>query len=189
MEFEEMQKIWDEQKGETMYAINETALHKSITRKKNAASKRMNMVETWISLINGAVAIFLFIDALNDSHYWDFLGSAMMLATVIYIQISRHKRLKAENTFDRSMFGELDHAIANTNSIIHFSRMMILGYLLPFSFFYILKMIVVEATLDQWLFVTGMYILAFGMILWERKKMHIPRKKNLEGMKRKLMEE
>ena len=37
MEFEEMQKIWDEQKGETMYAINESALHKSVTKKKNAA--------------------------------------------------------------------------------------------------------------------------------------------------------
>ncbi|WP_436517186.1 hypothetical protein [Ekhidna sp. To15] len=189
MEFDEMQKIWNEQKGETMYAINETALHKSITRKKNAASKRIDMVENWISLINGTVAVFLFIDALDDPHYWDFVGSAMMLATVIYIQISRYKRLKAENMFDRSMFGELDHAIANTNSIIHISRMMVIGYLVPFSFFYILKMIVIEASLEKWLLVTGMYILSFVLIYWERKKMHIPRKENLEVLKKKLMEE
>lgn len=189
MEFEEMQKIWNEQKGETMYAINETALHKSITRKKNMASKRMDGVEIGISLINGVMAIVLFIDALNDPHNWDFIGSAMMLATVIYIQVSRHKRLKAENTFDRSMVGELDHAIANTNSLIHFSRMMVLGYLLPFSFFYILKMLVVDASLEKWLFVLGMYILAFALIIWERKKMHIPRQKNLESMKRKLEED
>ena len=61
MEFEEMQKVWDEQKGETMYAINETALHRSVTRKKNAAGRRINRVEISVSVINGIVAIFLFV--------------------------------------------------------------------------------------------------------------------------------
>ena len=65
MEFEEMQKIWNEHKGETMYAINETALHKIVTRKRDAASRRINRVETRISLINGILAIFLFVLAMQ----------------------------------------------------------------------------------------------------------------------------
>lgn len=189
MEFEEMQKIWDEQKGETMYAINEKALHRSITRKKDAASRRINKVEIGLILINSACGVILFIDALNDQHNWDFIGSAMMFCTVIYMGFLRHKRRKAENTFDRSIGGELDHAIANTNSIIHVSRMMIIGYLIPFSVFYIIKMISLGGPLNSWLTIGGMYLLAFVLIQWERKKMHIPRKEKLERMKRKLEEE
>ena len=189
MEFEEMQKIWDEQKGETMYAINESALHKSVTRKKNAASRRINKVEIGLVLINTFCSITLFIDALNDPHNWDYIASAMMMGTVIYMLFLRHRRKKAENTYDRTMIGELDHAIANTNSIIHVSRMMIIGYLIPFSIFYIGKMISLEAPLDKWLLVGGLYLLAYFLIQWERKKMHIPRKVSLEQLKRKLMEE
>ncbi|MEO9870998.1 hypothetical protein [Ekhidna sp.] len=189
MEFEEMQKIWDEQKGETMYAINEMALHKSVTRKKNAASKRINKVEIGLVLVNGFCSGLLFIDALDDPHYWDFIGSAMMLGTVIYMLFLRRRRKKAENTFDRNMIGELDHAIANTNSIIHVSRMMIIGYLIPFSIFYIGKMISLGAPLDKWLLIGGMYLLAFILIQWERKSMHLPRKEHLLALKRKLMEE
>ncbi|WP_420575632.1 hypothetical protein [Ekhidna sp.] len=189
MEFEEMQKIWDEQKGETMYAINESALHNSIGRKKDAASRRINKVEIGVSLINGVVAIVLFFDALNDPHNWDFVASGLLLGTVAYIQYFRWKRRKAERTFDRSMLGELDHAISNTNSIIKFSHLMIVGYMIPMSVFYIAKMIDRGASLDKWLIITGMYLLAFLLIRWERKKMHIPRKENLLSLKRKLMDE
>ncbi len=42
IEFDEIQKIWNEQKGETMYVINEDALRRSVTDKKNAAGKKIN---------------------------------------------------------------------------------------------------------------------------------------------------
>lgn len=184
-----MQKIWDEQKGETMYAINETALHRSVTRKKKAASQRINKVEIALILINSLCSALLFFDALDDPHNWDFIGSAMMMGTVLYIFYTRHKRKQAENNFDRTIVGELDHAIANTNSIIHFSRMMIFGYLIPFSVFYIGKVIALGDTPEKWLLIGGMYLLAFVLIQWERKKMHIPRKNHLLLLKKKLMDE
>lgn len=189
MEFEEMQKIWNEQKGETMYAINEATLHNSVTRKKNAAIKRINKVEIGLMIINSLCSIYLFADALDDPHYWNFIGSAMMMITVVYVALSRHKRKKSENIYDRSIVGELDHAIANTDSIIHFSRMMIIGYLIPFTVFYVGKMIVLNAPPNNWLLIVGMYLLAFILIQWERKKMHIPRKENLVSLKKMLLEE
>lgn len=189
MEFEEMQKIWNEQKGETMYAINESALHNRIKSKKRAASRRINKVEIGLILINSICSIILFADAFDDAHNWDFIGSAMMMGTVVYVILSRYRRKKAENTFDRSMLGELDHAIANTDSIIQFSRLMIIGYLVPFSFFYIGKMIVIGASLEKWMIIIGMYSLAFFLIQWERKSMHIPRKIHLENLRKKLTEQ
>ncbi|WP_420318314.1 hypothetical protein [Ekhidna sp.] len=189
MEFEEMQKIWSEQKGETMYAINESALHKRIGKKKDAASKRINMVEILISIINGVVAIILFIDALGDSHNWDFMGAGIMAATVIYIQYFRWKRIASENKFDRSMIGELDHAISNTNHIVRFSYLMIVGYLAPMSVYLFAKMISQGASLEKWLLIVGLYLLSFLLIYWERKTCHIPRQRNLIALKRKLIEE
>lgn len=153
MEFEEMQKIWNEQKGETMYAINETALHKSVTRKKNAASRRINRVEIILTLVNSTVAIILISIALVRSENWEFITSGLMAASVAYIQYFRWKRKKAENTFDRSMLGELDHAIWNTNSIIRFNYFMYVGYLIPFALIKLSEMIVNGAGLVKWLVV------------------------------------
>lgn len=187
MEFEQMQKLWDEEKKENYFVINEEAMHQSVGAKKNAANRRINLVEITISIINLACAVFLFNDALDDPHYWDYVGSAMMVGTVIYIQYSRRKRIKAEKTFDRSVLGELDHAISNTNAIITFSRLMAYGYFVPISIFYTSKMIFVGASLEKWFLVSGMFIFSFILIYWERKKMHIPRRQKLEALKEKLM--
>ena len=189
MEFEEMQKIWVEQKGETMYAINEAALHKSIQRKKRAASRRINKVEISLMIINFICTIFLFYKACYDTHYWNLVTAFMMLGTVIYIGHKRAQRRQATNTFDRSMLGELDHAISDTDSIIHISRMMITGYLIPFSVLFTIKMVVLGASIDKWFLVGGMYGLAFTLVLLERKKMHLPRKAHLLSMRRKLVED
>ncbi|MFK7952716.1 MAG: hypothetical protein AB8B73_07690 [Ekhidna sp.] len=189
MEFDQMQKIWNEEKKENLFVIDESALHKNVTRKKNAAGRRINKVEIGLILINSICSIILFISALNDTHSWNFIGSGLMLITVLYILYSRSKRKKGENTFDRSMLGELNHAISNTDSIIQFSRLMIIGYLVPFSIFIIGKLIWSDASIERWLTMGGMYLLAFILIQWERKKMHIPRKRNLEILRKKLIED
>ncbi len=190
MEFEEMQKIWNEQKGETMYAINETALHKSITRKKNAASKRINLVEISLIIINSIVTVVLIVDAILDKEgLWDYVGAIIMALTVVFLIAFRFRRKRNEQMFDRSMLGELDHAISNSHSMIQIATLMIYYYLLPMSLFSLSKMLYQGASLEKWLLIIGTFALSFTLIRWERKKMHIPRKKNLEGLKKKLMEE
>lgn len=189
LHFEEMQKIWNEQKGETMYAINESALHKSITTKKDAASKRINMVELGLIVINSAVSIILLADAVLDKEgLWDYLGAFIMALTVVFLVLFRRKRKKKENTFDRSMLGELDHAISNSHSIIQMTVIMIYFYLIPVGLYAILKMLYFGASLEKWLLILGMFILAFVLIRWERKVYHIPRKRDLLALKKKLMD-
>lgn len=190
MEFEEMQKIWDEQKGETMYAINESALHRSVTRKKDAASRRISIVEISLMIINSIVSIVLLVDAIVDKEgFWDYAGAMIMAFTVVFLLFFRMRRKKEENMFNRSMIGELDHAIANTRSIIQIATMMIYYYLIPVGVFSLGKMIYFGASLEKWLLIIGMYTLAFFLIQWERKSMHIPRKMNLLALKQKLLEE
>ncbi|MEO9481795.1 MAG: hypothetical protein ABJG47_00025 [Ekhidna sp.] len=190
MEFEEMQKIWDEQKGETMYAINETALHKSVTSKKKAASRRINIVEISLMIINSIVSVVLITDAILDEEgLWDYAGAVIMALTVVFLIAFRVRRKKNEQKFDRSMLGELDHAIANSHSIIQIATIMIYYYLIPVGFFTLGKMLYFGASLEKWFLIIGMFALAFFLVRWERKALHIPRKTRLEGIKRKLMEE
>ncbi len=189
MEFEEMQKVWDEQKGETMYAINETTLHRSVTRKKNAAARRINRVEIATSVINGIVAIFLFVIALQGKHNWAFVSSGLLTATVAYVQYFRWKRKKGENIFDRSMLGELDHAISITDSIIRFNYFILLGYLVPLCIINISKIIVGGASVEKWLITTAAFLFAFFLVRREQKACNIPRKKQLIALKKKLMDE
>lgn len=189
MEFKEIQKIWNEQKGETMYVINETALHRSVTYKKNAASRKINYEEISMSLINGIVAIFLFILALGGKHDWAFITSGLLAATVVYTQYFRWKRKKAENKFDRSMLGELDHAISNTNFTIRFYYFIIIGYLIPLSVINISKMTVEGADLEKWLITTIVLLLCILLMRRLQKRLRIYRKKHLLALKKMLMEE
>ena len=189
MQFDEMQKIWDAQNSETLYAINESALHRTITRKNKAASRRIDFVERSIVGINGLMSIVLFIEALNDAHNWDFVAAGILAFTVIYILYFRYKRKKGEQQFDKSMLGELDHAIENTKAIIRFTYLMVMGYFMPIASFYILKFLNRGASIEKWLFVLGMFALAIFLVRWERKVCHIPRKKELEALRSKLLDE
>lgn len=190
MEFEEMQKIWNEQKGETMYAIDQQALHNSVGRKKNAASRRINLVEISLIIINSAVTIILLADAIIEKEgFWDYAGAGIMGLTVLFLLYFRSRRKKKENSFDRSLMGELEHAIANSDSIIRIGTIMIYYYLIPIGIYTLGKMIYFSASLEKWLLMIGMYILALFLIRWERKAYHIPRKRNLMALKKKLTEE
>lgn len=189
MEFEEMQKVWNEQKGETMYVIDETALHRSVTRKKDAAGKRINRVEIMLTIINSMALIFLFIRMFYHPHTWGFITVAIVAVSVAYVQYFRWKRKKAENAFDRSLLGELDHAISNTNSMIRFNYLMFAGYYIPMFVVAFTSLIAKGASLEKWIFMTVFFLLGLFLIRWEQKACNIPRKKQLLALKKKLTEE
>lgn len=189
MEFEDMRKIWDEQKGETMYVIDETALHKSVSRKKDAVSRKINRLEIMASLVNGFVAIFVLVVAPQRNFYWALGASGLFAAAVVYTQYLRWKRKKGENRFDQSLLGELEHAISNANSIIKFNSFLVAGYFIPVFVFSFSKMIVRGAHLEKWLVTAGMFLLAILLTRWEQKRCNIPRRKQLLDLKMKLTEE
>jgi len=189
MEIEELQKIWNEQKSETMYAINEKALHENISKKKNAASKRMNIVEISLMAINSTTGIILLIDAILDREgIWEYALSVVLFLTVVFLALFRKRRQKQERTFDRSMLGELDHAIANSSSMIQISTIMIKYYLVPVGVFSIVKMAILGASVEKWLFMIGALCFAFIIIYYERKVCHFPRKERLLKLRAKLQE-
>lgn len=114
MEFDDMKKIWDTQNNEPLYAVNETALHHRILSKKRRGFHITNISE-WLSVLayGGAGCFILGTNLYKQSdNVWMYVLAAWMLVSALYTLVSRIRRIRGELQFDRSMNGDLAHAIS-----------------------------------------------------------------------------
>jgi len=117
MELEEMKKIWSEQDNEPMYVINESALRNSITRKKNKSIRITNISELLCIVVYIGVGLFLITAEM-------FVLSAWMIIVGLACLVGRVRRRVGERKFDRSMLGDLEHAVSVANYQVRFSGLM-----------------------------------------------------------------
>ncbi|MFD2933392.1 hypothetical protein [Spirosoma flavum] len=126
MEFDELQKIWNSQTNEPLWVINENALHNRILAKKEQARHIANFSELLLIFVNAGTGIFVL--GLNffkrPESLVMYLMAAWMFATALYVLASRIRRLKSENKFDRSMLGELNHALEMATYQVRLSGLM-----------------------------------------------------------------
>lgn len=114
MEFEEMKKIWDAQNNKPLYVIDEKALHNRIQSKMNTLRHFTSVSDWLLILINlGTGAILLGNNPIiTASNIFLALEAIWMFGIVAYLVISSIRRIKASRQFDRSIHGDLDHAIS-----------------------------------------------------------------------------
>jgi hypothetical protein len=131
MEFNEMKKIWDSQNNEPLYAINENALHNRILSKKKTGYHITNTSELLLIIVNAGAGLFVL--GLNLSkpgvNIYMYLLGAWMLLSALYMLVSRIRRIKRSQQFDRSMLGDLSQAISLATyqvRLSHFGRWNIL---------------------------------------------------------------
>lgn len=190
MEFDDMRKIWDAQNNEVLFAINEEALHNRVKSKKKAANRSVNAAEIGLIIINSLLTIYLIFDAIfNNGDTWDYAEVGIILFSIIYLLFRRFRRMASESRFDRSIIGELNHAINSAKSTLSLSYTLVYGYFLPMGIFVFLHMIYNGASLEKWLIVIFAYALGTFLVAWERKKCHIPRVNHLIALKDKLIRE
>ena len=126
MEFDEMKKIWDEQNNQPLYVIDEKALHNRIQSKMNSAMHFANINEWSIILFNlGASGVLFCLNYFSrGKNIFMYIESAWMFVTVVYVVVSRIRRIKASRQFDRSIQGDIDHAISLVSYQLHLSLMV-----------------------------------------------------------------
>ena len=126
MEFEELQKIWDTQNNEPLYAINEKALHNRILSKKKQGLHITNTSELLSIIVNAGAGCFIFgVNFFKHSgNIFMYLLSAWMIVCALYLLVSRLHRIKANQKFDRSISGDLNHAISVATYQVRLSQMM-----------------------------------------------------------------
>lgn len=189
MEFDELKKIWDSQTKEPLWVINENALHKRIQAKKGQAQHITTISELLLIFVNmGMGGIVLGLTIFKGSHnLFMYLMGGWMLATALYVLASRIRRLQGENTFDRSMLGELNHALSMASYQVGLSGLMRWN-ILPIGVLCLLS--IWEGGKSVWLLVCLLifFVLVYFASGWEHR-IYKGKKRELEGLQKKLQEE
>src|SRR6202008_1213324 len=109
MEFDEMKTIWDAQNNQTLYAIDEKALHTRVLSKKSRSRRNANFTELLLIIVNIAVACFITAVNLFRSKQTNFIFvmAGWMLLTAGFVLVARMRRTRNQNRFDRSVLGDL----------------------------------------------------------------------------------
>jgi len=126
MEFEELKKIWDVQNNQPLYAINEKAMYNLILSKKKQAHHITNISELLLIFVNlGSGVLVLSMNLFKQSGNISlYLLSAWMLGSGLYMLVRRIQRIKGSQQFDRSISGDLNHAISVASYQVHISQIM-----------------------------------------------------------------
>ncbi|MEL6671876.1 MAG: hypothetical protein AAFR61_06775 [Bacteroidota bacterium] len=189
MEFEDLQKVWDSQQNKMMYAINEDALFARILKHKRKAQNLAGMAELIIIFANlitfGLLASMEIMK--GKGNVFGMVMAAVMLGTAVYMGWRRWKRIKEENRFDRSMLGELEHAIANADYTVRVARSMGL-YLVAIA---VLSLLSLVADGTNWRMVIGMavfFVITAFASKWEYR-WYVKRRDKLTRLRDKLEKE
>jgi hypothetical protein len=189
MEFEKMKKIWDTQNNEPLYAINEKALHKRIHSKQKRAGHIANFSELLTIFVNFGAGFFVLAVSLfkQSGNLFMYLLAAWMFVTAFYVLTRRLRRIKEEHRFDRSMLGDLNHAISNATYQVRLSLIMRWN-ILPVGILMILGFW--ESGKAVWIIVPTLIFIAFVHFAsgWEHN-IYKTRKRKLEILQKKLQEE
>lgn len=186
--FEEMQSVWNSQKDEKLFAVNETVLHAYIKRKGRTISNLLGLFE-WIMIVfNLLVGIVLVVD-----HIYDTEAGYRLVLPITYFTFSAYsllrqlKRRTNEVRFKPTILGELDKAIWQINYLIRQGQTLMIWYVLPLvlalsiTVFYNQKLL--------WILVPTLTLIPicyFG-VRWEIHKWYLPKKRDLEALREKLI--
>jgi hypothetical protein len=189
MEFEEMKKVWDSQHNEPVYGINEKALHNRILSKKKQGYHITNVSELLCIVAYAFTGCFII--AMNlyrqNNNVLMYILSVWMLLSAGYVLVSRLRRIKGNHRFDRSMNGDLSHAIANAGYQVRFSH-LVRWNTLPIAALVVLSFM--EGGKSVWL-VAGMLVFFAATMYfsgWEHN-IYKNKKRELELLQQKLVEE
>ena len=186
MEFDELQKIWDSQNDKPLYAIDENALHNRIISKKNKGRHISNISELLTIIVNFAAGTFILgINILKGNPNISlYLMSVWMFAVAVYTLVNRSRRIKKDNLFDRSIRGDLFHAVSVANYQVKFSRLMRWN-ILPISLF--LFLVVLESGKSIWLAAcTSVFLVLANYVAGWEHNFYKTRKLELEILRDKL---
>ena len=184
-----MKKIWDTQNNQPLYAINEAALHRGIRNKRNRARWSSNFTEVSLIFIAIVTGTYSLIKTFGGDNIYAYPPAIMLLLTGVYVFIGRFRRKKIEKQYDQSLLGDLDQAIANVNFEIKRARTFVWWYILPIALAVILNMVMNSASVWKWLLISGAFLISYFVVQFGLKRMQIPYRRRLEGLREKLTKE
>lgn len=187
MEFDELQAQWAEQKQEDMYEIDQKALRRNVVAKRKRANGFSDKTEQILLGVNLFAGCFLLVIAtfFKEDDWAMYVVAVSMLCMAGYVAWVRMSRLRASGTFGRSITGELDQAISDTQHRVRISQIS-LWYLPVVAVFLISQFVNNGKPLWATLLLTAFFALTLIAGRWEHRKFHRGRLIELERMRDEL---
>ena len=113
MEFEEMKKIWDAQNNQPLFTLGETALLNRVQSKMTTISRATSISEWLLIIINLGTGAFLagLHPLKSGGNIFLLIEAVWLFAIVLFLMASAIRRIKASRRFNRTVHGDLNHAI------------------------------------------------------------------------------
>ena len=111
MEFEEVQNIWGAQDAQSIYRVDEKELYGKVLGRKRKALRITNISELLLICVNmGAGGYVWYLN--TRGVFFIYVMGGWMIAVALLCVVSRVRRIASGRRFDRSVRGELQHALA-----------------------------------------------------------------------------
>ncbi len=205
MEFKEMKVIWESQKDQPMFAFDREALHAMVRRKRLCIEQCVNIFEIVMIVILMAVAGILvgtrLFDAANYQPYTP-VANVMMLVVALssagYVAGKRFQRRQNELMFDQSLRGDLDKAISQIDYQISRLKSFHWWFILPMALLTALNCVAQGVSFPElfegrkiwiWPLFLASIVICYAAIVVELRWFHFPRKRNLESLREKLLDQ
>jgi len=180
MDFEEMKAIWNTQSDAGGYKIDEKELYGRVLAKKGKTLRIANFTELMIIGVYAGVGIFVLV----ESHMYYLAAWMWMVALVLLI--SRVRRLRAARRFDRTIQGELQHALAVAKYQVRVSQLMRWN-ILPIALFCLWGSWEGGKSVWGMVFIVLVFVVTFYASGFEHR-MYVRQKEALEALERSLNE-
>ena len=191
MNFEEMQLIWDKQRKETMYAINQEGLARLIDKQTFAIARDLKCLELSAFFVLLGLGAFSLIDTFfNGEEYFQLIGAPIEFAAAAFLWHRRRQRERRLKNDANNLVEEVRQAITRIEATIQRGR-----DLTYFFSVFVLYGALIRIAIYGWPGSEIKFLLAIIMPLFlftcfelDRRRTHAPRKRDLEALHSKLIE-
>lgn len=190
MDFNELQKIWDSQSNKPIYVLREEALHQKILAKSRKAGRTANITE-WVLIFTGLLAagILVYFDFIKDEgNVFSYISVVLFSLITVYAIINRFLRKNKTESFERTILGDLEHALSISEYQVSLSKGMLYGF---WPVGYSLSVLSLAMSDKSFWFTIALAILFSGVsyLSWWEYKCYVRRRNELSTLKKKLAEE
>jgi hypothetical protein len=220
MEFTELKMIWDSQNQEPLYAMNEAALHRIVQRRNQQSERCLSRCfenEITFGVFFGAFTLvcagMLFFDGptvlaalprmKTAASGWDIV--ALIAAGLLgfyyaaYMHRARKRQQNRVETFERTLRGDLDRAVATTEFQIVLARNIVWWGLVPLWIgcaLWVVTLLHLKAAPPAWAYtwayimMAALLMVSLAVVVWTRQRAitnrYEPRRRELKSFRAKL---
>ena len=191
MDFEEMQVIWDTQKERRMVVLDLDALHTIVKRKARRIELGVNAMEIGMILISVATAAILAAKPIHQGTGEEkYFEAGLLLLVGAWILVGRLRRRNREQDRDPSLLGDLDRALSQVDYHISRAKTFPVWFMLPSSLILLVSFVRTHETKSPWIWVGSLaaFALSIFLVRLELRCTHLPRKRELEALRSKLLD-